>query len=605
MNVVIGGPGPGQVIRPGDLTVTGTATGREGPEPVAIQSVTVNGKAATLTRTPGSVTVGFTATVHMPAWVPTSTITATAVDDLGFRTAASVTVRMGGGWVGSWSELYSDIENMATLDVVANADGRLEVFGVGSSGTIWHTWQTQPGGPWVGNWSELYTDNDRLATLAAARNADGRLEVFGVSSSGTIWHTWQTQPGGPWVGNWSELYTDNDKLVNLSVAVNKDGRVEAFGCRTFSDIQGAFLHTWQTRPGAIWAGTWSQLYTRSGPFFPFTVAANADGRLELFGLSANGELSHTVQTQPGSWDGGMWSLLAGGPLPPWRFLGVASNADGRLEFFVADPGGEVDSNQIWYTAQTPAGSWDGGWGQLPPLSTDHNVPPVNTGDFAVGQNGAGKLELVANVVDSPGMMHIGQTQPGIWAGSGWTGLYSASDGFGNLNMARNADGRLEVFGIRSDGTVWHTWRDWDVPFEGTPTGTVPSVIDLSPDEARAEIESAGFTFGSTAGPVRGTLTPHVESQNPVGGATAPLGSAVNVTIAVPVTGTVPDVLNLSPGAARAKIEAAGFACSEAADPVEGNFKPYVEDQNPGGEATAPLGSTVNVTIAVPVKGPPR
>jgi len=68
------------------------------------------------------------------------------------------------------------------LDVAANADGRLEVFGVASSGTIWHTWQTQPGGTWVGSWRELYSDNDRLATLVAARNADGRLEVFGVSS---------------------------------------------------------------------------------------------------------------------------------------------------------------------------------------------------------------------------------------------------------------------------------------------------------------------------------------------------------------------------------------------------------------------------------------
>jgi hypothetical protein len=35
---------------------------------------------------------------------------------------------------------------------------------------------------------------DRLRTLDISRNADGRLEVFGVASDGTIWHAWQTAP---------------------------------------------------------------------------------------------------------------------------------------------------------------------------------------------------------------------------------------------------------------------------------------------------------------------------------------------------------------------------------------------------------------------------
>ena len=598
MNVVIGGPLPDQVIRPGDLTVTGTATGRGASEPVAIQSVTVNGKAAVLTRTAGSVTVGFTATVRMPAWVPTAAITATAVDELGFRTAATVTVRIGGGWVGSWRELYSDIESMAMLDVAANADGRLEVFGVASSGTIWHTWQTQPGGTWVGSWRELYTDNDRLATLVAARNADGRLEVFGVSSSGTIWHTWQTQPGGTWVGSWSELYTDNDKLspsLLPAAARNADGRLEVFG-QDILGSSGPFWHTWQTQPGGAWVGSWSEMYSSTDRVSNdvFTVAANADGRLEVLANEFDIGLIHTAQTQPGSWDGSTWSRFGNPPEGPRNPFWVLLDADGRVEWFmcsVTHPG------VIQHTAQTQPGIWGGEWSLL------HGG---DIAEFAVERNGDGRIEVVATVPGTLEMVtvHIGQTQPGTWTGSGWTGLYSGNDSFGNLKMARNADGRLEVFGLRSDGTIWHTWRDWDVPFEGTPTGTVPDVIGLSPDQASAAIQAAGFTFASTADPVVGTLTPHVESQNPGGGATAPLGSTVKVTIAEPVTGTVPDVLNLNPGAARAKIEAAGFAYSGAADPVEGNFKPYVEDQDPGGEATAPLGSTVNVTIAVPVKGPP-
>ena len=45
-----------------------------------------------------------------------------------------------------------------------------------------------------GTWSELYTDADTLAMLDMASNADGRLEVFGVNTFGQIYHTWQTQP---------------------------------------------------------------------------------------------------------------------------------------------------------------------------------------------------------------------------------------------------------------------------------------------------------------------------------------------------------------------------------------------------------------------------
>jgi hypothetical protein len=48
----------------------------------------------------------------------------------------------------------------------------------------------------------------------------------------------------------------------------------------------------------------------------------------------------------------------------------------------------------------------------------------------------------------------------------------------------------------------------------------------------------------------------------------------------PPAGTVPDVSNLSPSQARARIQAAGFTYSESADPVKGNFKPYVEYQDP-------------------------
>jgi len=65
------------------------------------------------------------------------------------------------------------------------------------------------------------------------------------------------------------------------------------------------------------------------------------------------------------------------------------------------------------------------------------------------------------------------------------------------------------------------------------------------------------------------------------------------------------VIDLSPNTARANIQAAGFTYSPRANKVVGNFQPYVDYQNPDGGTTAPLGSAVNVTIAVPVRQPPQ
>jgi len=91
--------------------------------------------------------------------------------------------------------------------------------------------------------------------------------------------------------------------------------------------------------------------------------------------------------------------------------------------------------------------------------------------------------------------------------------------------------------------------------EGVP---VPDVLNDSPDEARALIEAAGFRFSSIGIPVKGTLTPFVESQNPPGGLLALVGITVGVTIAEPVMGIVPDVLNESPSSASSKNRGSRF-----------------------------------------------
>lgn len=58
-------------------------------------------------------------------------------------------------------------------------------------------------------WASLHGDADRLRNLVVDRNTDGRLEVFGIASDDTIWHTSQAAPSNDWrpVSCVAETYT--------------------------------------------------------------------------------------------------------------------------------------------------------------------------------------------------------------------------------------------------------------------------------------------------------------------------------------------------------------------------------------------------------------
>jgi hypothetical protein len=87
-----------------------------------------------------------------------------------------------------------------TIAVEQNADGRLEVFSIGPSGTLQHKWQTTPNGSWS-SWASLGGEIF-FNRFAVARNADGRLEVFAQRGGlGKRFRKSQTAPGS---NSWSD-----------------------------------------------------------------------------------------------------------------------------------------------------------------------------------------------------------------------------------------------------------------------------------------------------------------------------------------------------------------------------------------------------------------
>jgi surface antigen len=157
-----------------------------------------------------------------------------------------------GGGAGGWSTQSELSGSARRITLARNADGRLEVFYVGTDAAIWHRWQTSAGG----GWSPEARLGGHAVDVAAQANGDGRLEVFYVGGANTVWHRWQTSPGGDWSG---EGRMDGAAKA-ISVARNQDGRLEVFTV----GMNDAVWHRWQTSAGAAWSGEGSR-YERHRP----------------------------------------------------------------------------------------------------------------------------------------------------------------------------------------------------------------------------------------------------------------------------------------------------------------------------------------------------
>jgi hypothetical protein len=319
----------------------------------------------------------------------------------------------------------------------------------------------------VTGWNGWASLGGQLASggVSVVRNLDGRLELFGQTGGASgpeVAHAWQTSPNNGW-SSWASLGSPPaDFLGAMASAANADGRLEVFG-RVGLMSSGGLYHLWQTAPGNGWSA-WDNLGGGIGPQF-LLVGANADGRLEVFAVTTGpGELEHIWQNSPGGgWSA--WSTL--GTLPggfPIQ-LTVGRNADGRLELF------NVGGGSLWHNWQTSPGAGWAGW------STLGQPTGVNLNGVAVGSNTDGRLEVFAT--GNNALWHIWQTA----ANNGW----SSWDNLGNPGVAAldvpavgmNADGRLEVFAAGVGDALFHVyqtapggaWSDWD-SLGGEPAGPV-------------------------------------------------------------------------------------------------------------------------------------
>ena len=298
-----------------------------------------------------------------------------------------------------------------------NADGRLEVFSVGTNTLLYHNWQVAPNGGWHGGLAL----GGAAKQAAVGRNADARLEVFYVGTDNRIYHSWQVAPNGGWIVD----QPMGGAAKQIAVASNADGRLEIFYVGTNDQI----YHNWQVRPNDGWSGE----YPMGGAARQIAVGRNLDGRLEIFYVGTNNNIYHNWQLAPNSgWNG---EAPMGGAA---RQLAVGSNADGRLEIFYVGTNNKIYHN--WQLA--PNNGWNG-----------EAALGGAAQQITVGRNADGRLEIFYVGTDGR-IYHNWQLVPN----GGWSGEGPMVGWARQIEVASNADGRLEIFYVGTNTRIYHNWQ---------------------------------------------------------------------------------------------------------------------------------------------------
>jgi hypothetical protein len=356
-----------------------------------------------------------------------------------------------------------------------------ESVSAGSDGTIWI----------VDQYHCLYVKGAALtqsgvqtpptfsSSIAPAVYCDsaGTLHFFCIDDKGLLWTVRQLTPGGAW-GRWSSFNAppSNGQLTALSVSENQNGTLQLFAI----DSTGSLNSLYQTAINGSWSG-WVPLSSDNKPLSEVVAKLGSDGLLHVFAIGTDNNLWHIDQTAPNNgWSS--WSSLgspqAGASLSNLSF---EVNQDGRLEVFLLP--GELYPHHIYQT--TPGGSWSD-WEGFPliPLQS-----PAVVSDLTIARNSDGRLELFALAASdgSQYVVHIWQQSPnGAWV-SGWANLQNGEFIAASMMIGTNQSGTLEVFVI-NNGSLSHcyqltpggNWSEWDsLGAPPSPPQTMAVVCDIS------------------------------------------------------------------------------------------------------------------------------
>jgi hypothetical protein len=279
------------------------------------------------------------------------------------------------------------VANGSPVALARNADGRLTLFGVNSSGTLFVRSQTAPNSAawttWLPsvdpNWYSVCADSDnasRMKLIGLRRNYEpwhrtqvivnanawsvwqkfdgllnscatatenGKLYVFGTNAQGMLWNRSEALPSTGIFTSWS-IMPGVPALRALAAERNSMGAIQLFGIGRGGEI----WHCWTISANCL-PGGWSQM---DGLARSIATTRNATGTLSIFAVNAQGQL---FRRDAVPFVDNVWLNWEQMNVPAnvgfLRSVAAETNADGRMEIVVVNLGG-----QIWRRSQTLPGS---------------------------------------------------------------------------------------------------------------------------------------------------------------------------------------------------------------------------------------------------------
>lgn len=254
-------------------------------------------------------------------------------------------------------QILGDASNKALdIAVAPFADGRLDVYMIGTDHAIWHrfqdtnlTWQPTTSPNWI-----------RIGTRAASEIAVSRLPngsaelVMADSTDQTIWHINVPASGTP-SGGFLQIGSNSNKAQHVAIAPFADGRLDVY----MVGLDNAVWHSRQGTVGGGWLPTGS-IWARIGTSVacatladgtcqkPFSVSRRPDDSSEVVMLDGNQNVVHDWLGSDAS-DHGF--QLVGVASNKGKNIAVAPFGDGRLEVFMIG----LDA-RLWHIWQMPGGA---------------------------------------------------------------------------------------------------------------------------------------------------------------------------------------------------------------------------------------------------------
>ncbi len=179
-------------------------------------------------------------------------------------------------------------------------------------------------------------------------------------------------------------------------------------------------------------------------------------------------------------------------------------------------------------------------------------------------------------------------------------LDAAELGLGAVVLAPGASGTLGTVASQSVAAATAVPADSliDVTLVAPAMTQVPPLVGLTSAQAAAAIVAARLTEGTTTSAPSTAPAGIVLATDPAAWSAVPVGGAVNLTVAVPLTTTVPDVRGRTVGAAQVLLRQADLAATASPTTQASSGTPgTVVSQNPAPGATAAIGSQVTLTLA--------